>query len=89
MRQPPPGVQPLPPPTSSTVWMPQCRNQIDHAPWMPRCARGLGDLYARLNQLDRSRQWLEFYLSRNTEPDPAIDRLYEQIRSGTFHAPAR
>jgi hypothetical protein len=89
MRQPPPGVQPLPPGDVFTSLDAQCRNQIEHQPSLPRCARGLGDLYARLNMLDRSRQWLETYLSLNTEPDPDIDRLYQQIRSGAFHVPAR
>jgi len=87
MRNPPPGVRPLPPTDVFTSLEAQCRNQIEHAPGMVRCARGLGDLYARLNALDRSRQWLEAYLARNTEPDPLIDNLYNQIRSGTFHAP--
>jgi hypothetical protein len=89
MRQPPPGVTALPPGDVLTSLDAQCRNQIEHQPSLPRCARGLGDLYARLNLVDRSRQWLEVYLSRNSEPDPEIERLYEQIRSGSFHAPSR
>jgi hypothetical protein len=88
LRNPPPGVQALPSTDVFTSLEAQCRNQIDHAPGMVRCARGLGDLYARLNALDRSRLWLEAYLARNTEPDPPIDQLYNQIRSGTYHAPA-
>src|SRR5262249_39423808 len=89
MRQPPPGVQPLPPADVFTSLDAQCRNQIEHQPSLPRCARGLGDLYARLNMVDRSRQWLETYLPLNTQPDPDIDRLYQQIRTGAFHGPAR
>jgi hypothetical protein len=89
MRNPPPGVHPLPPGEVLTSLEAQCRNQIEHQPSVPRCARGLGDLYARLNLLDRSRQWIESYRSLNGSLDPEIDRLYEQIRSGAFHVPAR
>ena len=88
MRQPPAGVQPLDPREVFTSLEAQCTEYVQHVPEQPRCARGLGDLYARLGDLNRGRQWLEFYMSRNTEPDPDIDRLYQQIRSGTFHAPA-
>jgi hypothetical protein len=89
MRQPPPGVQPLDPREVFASLEAQCTEYVQHVPQQPRCARGLGDLYARLGHLDSSRQWLEFYMSRNTDPDPDIDRLYQQIRSGTFHAPAQ
>ena len=87
MRQPPPGVQSLDPREVFASLEAQCREYVQHVPQQPRCARGLGDLYARLGDLNQSRQWLEFYMSRNTDPDPDIDRLYQQIRSGTFHAP--
>jgi len=88
MRQPPPGVQPLPRNEVFTSLEDQCRNWIEHEPGSLRCARGLGDLYARLDKLPESLKWLEFYIS-NSRPDPAILSLYQQIRSGTFHAPTR
>jgi hypothetical protein len=88
MRQPPAGVQPLDPGQVFTSLNAQCQDRIQHQPALTRCALGLGDLYARLNRLDESRQWLAFYLSRTANPEPAAERLYQQIQSGTFHAPA-
>jgi len=89
MRQPPPGVQPLPREAVFASLESQCANYVKHDPGSPRCGRGLGYLYYQMGALERSRQWLEFYLSRRTGPDPAIEGLYQQIRSGAARGAAR
>jgi hypothetical protein len=71
-----------------TSYEAQCADHLRRQPQFPRCARGLGDLYARLGRLDSAARWLEFYLSRKTEPDPDAERLYRQILNGSFHAPS-
>lgn len=86
MRLPPPGVQSLPPEQVLASYEAQCAGHLTHQPELPRCARGLGDLYARIGSLDNAARWLEFYLSRKTGPD--AERLYRQIRNGSYHAPS-
>jgi hypothetical protein len=88
MRQPPAGVQPLPPTQVFDSLDAQCSDHLSHQPEAPRCALGLGgDLYPRLNMVDKSRYWLERYVSLERNPDPAAQQLLQQLQSGTFHAP--
>ena len=86
MRQPPPGVEPLPPGRVFTSLEAQCRNYIQHG--SINCARGLGVLYERMNVLDRAAEWLKGYLD-HAGPDPQMRMLYDQIRSRAVHAPTR
>ena len=74
MRQPPPGVQPLPREAVFTSLESQCVNVIQHEPTSPRCALYLADMYRKLNAADRARRWMEYY---------------EQARRGVADAAAR
>ncbi len=73
MREPPPGVQPLNPAEVFVSLEAQCTDHVLHEPGKPGCAYGLADLYARLGNADRAAAWRA---------------AYDQIRNGTFHAPA-
>jgi hypothetical protein len=73
MREPPPGVQPLNNAEALTSLDAQCTDHVVHEPGKPGCAVGLADLYTKLGARDRAAQWLA---------------AYDQIRNGTFHAPA-
>jgi hypothetical protein len=88
MRTPPPGAAPLDPGQVFASLDAQCSDHLEHLPESPRCALGLGgDLYPRLKMMDRSVHWLERYLALTKSPDPAAERLLQQIRSGAIHAP--
>ena len=65
MRQPPPGVQPLPNLQSLASVESACQLQIEHKPKQPACARGIADFYTLIGQTDRARQWMAFYESRS------------------------
>ena len=75
MRHPPAGVQPLNPLEALNSIETQCREQVQHDPKHPRCARGLAELYARLDKAQRARQWLQFYLDHRAESDPDAARM--------------
>ena len=84
MRQPPPGVRALPQQEVFASMESQCTAHLQHEPDLPRCARGLGDLYVRLGNIPRAKQWLAWYMEHKTEADPDIERLYQQVNSGSF-----
>jgi hypothetical protein len=79
MRRPPPGVEALNSLDALTAMEAQCAEHIRHSPGEPRCARGLGILFARIGDAPRARRWLAFYFERRTEPEPDLDRLYQQL----------
>ena len=87
MRHPPPGVQVLDPAQIFVSLDAQCSDHLAHEPRFPRCALGLGgDLYPKLNMLDKSAYWLRRYISLTSNPEPSALALLQQIESGTFHA---
>jgi hypothetical protein len=79
MRHPPPGVEPLNSLEALTSMEAQCAEHIQHLPGQPRCARGLGDLFARIGDTPRARRWMVFYLQHRVEPDPEADAMYRRL----------
>jgi hypothetical protein len=79
MRHPPPGVEPLNSLDALTSMESQCAEHIQHMPVQPRCARGLGDLFARIGDTARARRWMVFYLEHRVEPDPEADDIYRRL----------
>src|SRR6185312_13819185 len=71
MRRPPAGVQPL---NGLAALLPsleaQCEQHVRHDPLHPRCARGLGELYAFEGNPARAEEWMAYYLARRRDPDP-------------------
>jgi hypothetical protein len=79
MRHPPPGVEPLNSLEALTSMESQCAGHIQHVPGQPRCARGLGDLFARIGNTARARRWMVFYMQHRVEPDPEADAIYRRL----------
>jgi hypothetical protein len=79
MRHPPPGVEPLNSLEALTSMESQCAGHIQHVPGQPRCARGLGQLFARIGDTARARRWMVFYLEHRVEPDPEADAIYRRL----------
>jgi hypothetical protein len=79
MRHPPPGVEPLNSLDALISMESQCAEHIQHLPEQSRCARGLGDLFARIGDTARARRWMAYYLEHRTEPDPEADSIYRGL----------
>jgi hypothetical protein len=79
MRHPPPGVEPLNSLEALTSMESQCAEHIQHVPGQPRCARGLGQLFARIGDTARARRWMAFYMEHRVEPDPEADSIYRRL----------
>jgi hypothetical protein len=79
MRHPPPGVEPLNSFDALTSMESQCAGHVQHVPGQPRCARGLGQLFARIGDTARARRWMVFYMEHRTEPDPEADAIYRRL----------
>jgi hypothetical protein len=79
MRNPPAGVPALPPQEVLGSLESQCEVILANDPNRPRCARGLGRLFARLGDLNRARRWMGEYVERRKDSNPADDRLYQQL----------
>jgi hypothetical protein len=79
MRHPPPGVAPLNSLDALTSMESQCAEHIQHLPGQPLCARGLGQLFARIGDTPRARRWMVFYMEHRVEPDPEADDFYRRL----------
>ena len=79
LRNPPPGVESLPPQAALTSLESQCEVILANDPGRPRCARGLGRLFARMGDLTRARRWMGEYMERRQDQIAADDRLYQQL----------
>lgn len=79
MRHPPAGVQPLNSLEALGSIEGQCREQVQHDPARPRCARGIGELYAQIGNGAGARQWLQFYLDHRAESDPDAERMLRSL----------
>ena len=75
MRHPPAGVQELNSLEALASIELQCREQVQHDPAKPRCARGIGELYGQIGNAGRARQWLQYYLEHKAESDPEAERM--------------
>ena len=60
MREPPPGVQPLPPLSALDMLESQCNFNVAQG-LNPRCERSLGDMFYRIGDASRARKWLLHY----------------------------
>lgn len=58
----------------------QCEEHLRHEPWRPRCARGLGELYAFQGNIAKATQWVSYYLDHRTEPDPEAQLMSQSLR---------
>jgi hypothetical protein len=79
MREPPPGVRPLPNIAALTSMEAQCAAHIGLVPNEPLCARETCKLYEHLGNFDRARQWMAYYLEKKTEPDPGAEVEYQRL----------
>ncbi len=80
MRQPPPGIAPLPSLQIFDHLESECGLHIDREPQLPRCARGLAQTFAKVGDFRRARKWLGTYLSFPHEPDAGGGRGLPEIR---------
>ena len=79
MRQPPPGVTPLPSARIFASMEAQCQSIVDHEPALPGCARSLANLFRNARDLARARHWMELYLRLRPDRNPADDAFYRQL----------
>jgi hypothetical protein len=79
MRQPPPGIQPLPPDRIFASMEAQCQATLDNDPSRPRCARSLANLFRNAHDLARARRWMGLYLEHRPDQNPADDAFYQQL----------
>ena len=79
MRQPPPGVQPLPPERIFASMEAQCQATLNNDPDRPRCARSLANLFRNAHDLVRARRWMGLYLEHRPDQNPADDAFYQQL----------
>jgi tetratricopeptide (TPR) repeat protein len=79
MRHPPPDVEPLKSQALFESLEAQCGQHISHDPGRPRCAFGLGELYAHIGDQTQARRWMGFYLDRRNGPDPEAEQIYESL----------
>jgi hypothetical protein len=62
MRNPPPGVQPLPPARVLDGLDAQCADHLEHQPELPNCALRLGNfLYPKLGMQQKAAYWMQRY----------------------------
>ena len=79
MRQPPPGVTPLPSAQIFAGMEAQCQTILDHDPARPRCARSLANLFRNTRDVTRARRWMDLYMKHRPDQNPADDALYRQL----------
>jgi hypothetical protein len=76
MRNPPDGVQGLGPMDAVAHLETECGTHIEHRPDETLCARTLGQVFSRLGNPAKARQWLGVYLSSPHGPDPEAEAAY-------------
>lgn len=79
LRNPPAGMPVLPSQSALDSLESQCEVILANDQERPRCARGLGRLFARMGDLSRARRWMGTYLERRKDANPADDRLFQQL----------
>ncbi len=79
MRDPPAGVAPLPQLQVLDGLEAECAAHIDHEPQYPRCARSLGQVFAKLGDPARARKWIGVYLAGPHGPDPEAEQAYQKL----------
>jgi hypothetical protein len=79
LRQPPPGVRPLPNSAAIPSMEAQCAAHVLNVPGEPLCARELCKMFEHLGNLDRARFWLSYYLEHKKRPDPDAEVEYQRL----------
>jgi len=79
MRDPPPGVTPLPQLQAIDHLEAECDLHIAHEPQYPRCARALGQVFSRIGDLPRARKWIGVYLAGPHGPDPEAEDAWRKL----------
>ncbi|HEX3878902.1 MAG TPA: hypothetical protein VHW24_18070 [Bryobacteraceae bacterium] len=79
MREPPPGVQPIPNNTVFSHMEDECAVHLQHEPKVLLCARSLGLVFARIHDSTRELKWLNYYLSQPHVKDPQAEAAYSQL----------
>ena len=70
MRTPPPGVQPLNSLDVLTHMEDECDLHIEHEPEYTRCARSLGQIFAKIGDFPRARKWVRNLSRPSACPGP-------------------
>jgi tetratricopeptide (TPR) repeat protein len=80
MLKPPLGVIPLNPQSALLDSLAgQCTEHLQHDPIHPRCAFGLGELYAHQQNTRAARDWMSTYLQHSTIPDPEAQQIFDSL----------
>ncbi len=79
MRTPPPGVQPLNSLDVLTHMEDECGLHLEHEPGSSRCARSLGQIFAKVGDYARARKWVGIYLEHPHPPDPEAEEAYRRL----------
>ena len=79
MRNPPAGVQPLSSVEVFTHMEAECGLHIAHEPQYTRCARSLGQVFARVGDFARARKWVGVYLQHPHPPDPQAEEAWQRL----------
>lgn len=81
MRDPPPGVTPLPNTAVFDHLENECALHIEREPRYTLCARAMGQIFGRVQDMARARKWLGYYLSMPHPPDPQAEAAYREMLS--------
>jgi hypothetical protein len=79
MRMPPPGVEALNPLDVFTHIEAECELHMEHEPQYTRCARSLGQIFARIGDYPRARKWVGIYLAHPHDPDPQAEEAWQKL----------
>ena len=79
MRHPPPGVAPLDSLRVLTHMEAECDLHLRHEPRVSMCARALGQVFTRVGDRARARQWFGTYLQHLHGPDPEAEEAYRRL----------
>jgi len=81
MRTPPPGVTPLNSLDVFNHMEDECGLHLAHEPDAARCARSLGQVFAKVGDYARARKWVGIYLEHSHAPDPEAEQAYQRLLS--------
>jgi hypothetical protein len=79
MRHPPSGVAPLDSLRVLTHMEAECALHLQREPRMTLCARALGQVFTRVGDMARARQWLGVYLQHPHRVDPQAEEAYRRL----------
>jgi len=79
MHDPPPNIATLPQLQVLDHLEAECALHIDREPQYPRCARALGQVFAKIGDLARARKWIGTYLAGPHGPDPEAEEAYRKL----------